>query len=159
MEAGWAMVPADHLFATEGDALPALAIVRQPNGSHHFGIFWRRHGNWIQVMDPAVGRRWVSAARIRNDIYVHTQEVPADGWREWTGTDSFLRPLAGRIRRTGAKAEPLMEAALGGLAPSRLARLAAATRMTASLQASGALRRGPEGRRFLAQCARAAEPI
>ena len=159
LDASQAMLPADHIFASEGDALPALAIVRQPNGSHHFVVFWRRHGGWIQTMDPAVGRRWTRASRIQNDIYVHTQEVPAEAWREWAGTESFLRPLAGRIRRAGAKAEPLTEAALRDPSPGSLARLDAVTRMTAALQACGALGRGAEGGRFLERLARGAEPI
>lgn len=159
LDASQTMLPADHVFAPEGDALPALAIVRQPNGSHHFVVFWRRFGSWIQMMDPAVGRRWVHVSRLQNDIYVHTQDVPVEAWREWAGTESFLRPLSGRISRVGANAETLVETALRDPGPGLLARLDAATRMTESLVACGALRRGGEGGRFLERLTQGGEAI
>ena len=159
LDAAQVMLPADHLFAPESEALPALGIVRQANGAHHFVVFWRRHGKWIQVMDPAVGRRWTRTARIQSDLYVHRQDVPAGAWREWAGSDFFLRPLAGRIRRVGAKAGPLIERAVSDPGPRSLARLDAATRMTASLAAAGAVRPGREGGRLLENLACGTEAI
>ena len=58
LDAAQVMLPADHLFLDEAEALPALLVVRLPNGTTHFVVAWRRHGSWVQVMDPGVGRRW-----------------------------------------------------------------------------------------------------
>jgi ATP-binding cassette subfamily B protein len=32
-------------------------VVRLANGFTHFVIAWRRHGRFVQVMDPATGGR------------------------------------------------------------------------------------------------------
>ena len=52
------MVPVDHLLLREAEALPSLIVVRAADGLPHFVVLWRRHGAWVQVMDPAKGRRW-----------------------------------------------------------------------------------------------------
>ncbi len=52
------MLPADHVLLEESRTLPAIAVVVLPNGITHFVIVWRRHGSFVQVMDPATGRRW-----------------------------------------------------------------------------------------------------
>src|SRR6185312_2732372 len=95
------LIPADHLLLAEAESLPALLVVRLPNGLTHFALAWRKHGAVVQVMDPAVGRRWISGARLLEEVYVHTQRVPAGAWREWAGSPDFLRPLGARLGRLG----------------------------------------------------------
>ncbi|MGH8567298.1 MAG: cysteine peptidase family C39 domain-containing protein, partial [Gammaproteobacteria bacterium] len=51
------MLPLDHLLLAESDTLPALVVVKLPTGFTHFVVVWRRHGRFVQVMDPASGRR------------------------------------------------------------------------------------------------------
>ena len=62
LDAEQVMLPRDYLWVPEAEALPAMATIRQPNGMTHFVIVWRRHGDWLQIMDPAVGRRWMTTA-------------------------------------------------------------------------------------------------
>ena len=71
------MIPVDHLLLAEARALPAVLVVRLPNGLTHFVLAWRKLGPVVQVMDPAVGRRWVSARGSSEEVYLHTQRVPA----------------------------------------------------------------------------------
>src|SRR3954468_10596705 len=92
LDATQVMLPLDHLFAAESESLPAILVVRQPSGSTHFIVAWRQSGGWVQVMDPAVGRRWARAGRLLRDVYEHAQPVPAEAWREWAGSESFLKP-------------------------------------------------------------------
>ena len=115
LDAAQVMLPVDHLFLNEAEALPALLVVRLPNGTTHFVVAWRRHGNWVQVMDPGVGRRWMRVRQLLDEAYVHTQVVPADAWREWAGSNGFLKPLRRRVGNLGinpdrhitnAKADP-----------------------------------------------------
>src|SRR2546426_1336550 len=47
------MLPLDHLLLPEAQALPAIVVVRLPNGATHFVVVWRRHGRFLQIMDPA----------------------------------------------------------------------------------------------------------
>src|SRR5881409_623022 len=58
------VVPLDHVFRAEADALPALAVTRLPNGLTHFVVIWRRVGHLVQVMDPGIGRRWITRAEL-----------------------------------------------------------------------------------------------
>src|SRR4051812_35556327 len=149
LDARQVMLPVDHLFAPEAESLPAIVVVRQPNGSTHFVVAWRQHGRWVQIMDPAVGRRWSGAARLAADVYEHSQAVPAEAWRDWAGTDSFLKPLRGRIKRLGVRPGDLVDEAVRDTGPTALARLDAATRMTDRLVRAGALGRGREAERFI----------
>src|SRR5205809_577138 len=85
LEAEQIMLPLDHLLLAESQALPAIVVVRQPNGLTHFLVVWSRHGPLVQVMDPATGRRWMAGARFLEDVYVHQFPIAATAWREWAG--------------------------------------------------------------------------
>jgi ATP-binding cassette subfamily B protein len=143
------MLPADHVLLDAARALPAIAVVVLPNGVTHFVIVWRRFGRFVELMDPAVGRRWVSAAGFLRDLYVHRQSVASGDWREYAGTDDFLAPLRRRLHSLGIESNALIDAAIADPAWQSLAALDAGVRMLASLVDSGAIARGPESARVL----------
>src|SRR6202034_4518282 len=95
------MLPSDHVLIDEARALPAIAVVVLPSGVTHFVIVWGRFGRFVELMDPAVGRRWVSAARFQSDLYLHRQPVAAEDWREYAGSEDFLAPLRRRLHLLG----------------------------------------------------------
>src|SRR5262249_16357449 len=92
LEAEQVMLPVNHLLLAEGEGLPAILVVRQPNGFTHFVLVWRRHGPFIQVMDPAVGRRWLPCHRLLEEVYVHSHRLPAQAWHQWALSEDFRRP-------------------------------------------------------------------
>jgi len=102
LQAEQVMMPVDHVLADVAGALPALVVTRHPSGLNHFVIAWRRHGRYVQLMDPAVGRRWVRADRFQQDLYQHTFEVPEDAFEGWATSDGFLDPLRSRLATLGA---------------------------------------------------------
>lgn len=157
LEADQIMVPADHVLLPEAGALPALAVLRLPSGLTHFVVLWRRHGPWVQVMDPASGRRWMRAADLAAQLYCHRMPVSAADWREWAGTEDFVAPLRARMHRLGIRDEALLEGALAAPASRPLAALDAALRMTATLARTGAIAPGAETHRTLVVLARQAE--
>jgi len=132
LEAEQVMIPVDHVLCGAAHALPAMVVVRLPNGATHFVIAWRRHGGWVQCMDPASGRRWTSSDQFLAEVYRHTQSVPAEAWREWAESESFQAPLRERLRDLGVR----------GSVEGAPAVLDASCRMTASLVRSGAIARG-----------------
>ena len=140
LDAEQVMVPIDHLLLPSANLLPALVVVRQPNGATHFVIAWRRHGRWLQCMDPATGRRWTTCEHFLSEVYRHTQSVPSEAWREWAGTESFLAPL----RERGASSSQI-ETALADPGWRALAALDAATRMASALERGGAIDRRSAG--------------
>ncbi len=145
LDAEQVLVPREHLNLKEAAALPAIVVVRRPNGLTHFVVAWRRHGRFFQVMDPAVGRRWPSCARFLEEAYIHSMTVTESAWREWAGSEDFLRPLRARLRRLGANegtVEPLLKAAVADPGWRPLAALDASVRMVEALRRSGAVRRG-----------------
>lgn len=91
------MIPIDHVVLEPERTLPAIVVMKQADTATHFVVVWRRHGNWLQVMDPAVGRRWVRLDRFASEIYRHTMNVEAVAWREWAATEDFLSPLRARL--------------------------------------------------------------
>ena len=135
------MVPPDHVLLAEAQCLPAIVVVRLPNGLTHFVVVWNQIGPFIQVMDPGNGRRWQTPSDFLKELYIHSQEVPAAAWREWAGTEDFARALQHRLKNLGgpeAEIQALLEVAQADPHWSTFGALDAATRMvTALVQAKG----------------------
>ncbi len=153
LQAEQVMVPVDHLLLPSSNVLPALVVVRLPNGATHFVIAWRRHGRWLQCMDPGTGRRWTTCEHFLSEVYRHTQSVPAEAWREWAASDSFLAPL-----RERGVSQALIEKALEDKGWRSLAALDAAARMVAALERGGAID-GRSARPMIARLAADPEKI
>ena len=75
--------------------LPALIVVRHPDGQTHFVVVWSRVGPWVQVMDPGLGRRWMHADRFLADLYLHSMALPAAVVPVLVGTAAASLPDAG----------------------------------------------------------------
>jgi ATP-binding cassette subfamily B protein len=146
------MIPVDHLTLSAAHALPALVVTRHTNNMLHFLVVWRRHGPFIQVMDPAKGRRWLPTTDFLKEIYVHAHTVPGPAWRQWAGSAEFLDTVNERLVSLGVSRHVRQRlAADATLDPdvNGLATLDAATRMVTSLVHSRAVRRGGEAGRLL----------
>ena len=156
VSSGWrpsrSCFPTDHLLLAEARALPALIVVRLPNGLTHFVLAWRRHGPFVQVMDPGGGSAWTLGVAIpRRGLHSR----PARAGRGVAGV--------GRDRRNSSGRWPLGSTASGPAGPpAALIDAAVAdpgwepwpgwTRPSGSsptLVRAGGLRRGREARRAL----------
>lgn len=155
------MLPADHVLLDEALALPAIAVVVLPNGLTHFVVIWRRHGRWLQLMDPATGRRFTRSDRFLSELYIHKMPVAAEDWSEYAHSESFLQPLRRRIDRLGpsAEGERLLQRAAIHPDWQSLATLDAAVRMVESIATSGGLNRGRQTARVLESFLKDAETI
>ncbi len=152
LDAEQIVVPVDHVLRPESGSLPALAVVRRPNGMTHFVILWRVVLGSVQVMDPGAGRLWIGRARLLDELHVHTMALPAEAWREWAGGEGFLVVLRAQLRELGcaaARSETLVGTALADPSWRGLATLDAAVRMVADLVASAGLVRGREAERAI----------
>ncbi len=146
------MVPVDHLLLSSANALPAIVVVRHPSGVTHFIIVWRKHGGFLQLMDPAKGRRWVSCRRFLDELYVHTLTVPAADWREWAGSAEFLGALQERLAEleiSPGVRKRLLQSASEDQSWRGLATLDAATRLTGAIIRSGGVSSGGQAARML----------
>lgn len=147
------MLPADWLFLPEAQALPCLLVVRVPGGSTHFLVVWRRHGPWLQLMDPATGRRWVRAADFEREVFRHEQLLPAAAVRGWLGSDEPATVLTARLQALGlspAEAESLLDTARRDPSCRTFAALDGATRLAGLLARRGALGKGEDARALVA---------
>jgi ABC-type bacteriocin/lantibiotic exporter with double-glycine peptidase domain len=145
LEAEQIMLPADHLLLPSAKTLPAIVIVVLPNGLTHFVVVWRRHGNFLQVMDPGVGRRWVHCRHFADEVYHHAMPAAAADWREFAVSDSFQAALDDRLRAAGiarAERQRVLARAAGQEGWRPMAALDAATRLLTSLNRTGNLVRG-----------------
>jgi ATP-binding cassette subfamily B protein len=139
------MMPVDHLFLSVLSNLPALVVVRLPAGHPHFLVVWRTHGSFVQVMDPATGRRWLSQARFLHEVYRHTLPIAAEDWRAWATSAGFLLPLRQRLDQLGITAEAIkrqIEGATDDDSWFGLAVLDAATRLVAAVVAAKGVQPG-----------------
>jgi ATP-binding cassette subfamily B protein len=146
------IMPVDHLFLSAAKTLPAVVVVRHGNGATHFVVVWRRHGPWLQVMDPSIGRRWVSIRKFSEEIFCHQQSVPAIAWREWAASDEFLQPLHARLSALGASgsdATALIGKAVKDPGWFTFGALDAAARMVQSVVSAGGVKPGAQAVKLL----------
>jgi ABC-type bacteriocin/lantibiotic exporter with double-glycine peptidase domain len=134
-------LPRENLLVPEAGALPAMAVVALPSGLTHFLVVWRTVGPWVQVMDPARGRRWMRASQLVRELYLHDNRVGAGDFRAWAESDGFRDPLAARLKKLGAPAR-LIDEALAEPGWRTIAALDAAVRGTEALLDRKALSRG-----------------
>jgi len=163
LDAEQVMMPVDHLLEPAAGALPAVVVSRLPNGFLHFVVAWRTHGPLVQVMDPAVGRRFRSRTQFLADCYVHTMAVPAAAWREFAAADTMVYELQARLRSLGVDdPESLVDRAVADPGWHSLAHVDATARMVAAIVAESDLRPGPASaalvERLLADPGRVASP-
>ncbi len=144
LEAEQIMLPIDHLLLAESASLPAIVVVQLPNGLTHFVVVWRLHGSTVQLMDPAVGRRWVSSGAFAKEVYSHSMAVAARDWRDFAASEDFQKALHGRFRAIGisrSKKDVFTGRALEGESWRGMAALDAGLRLVASLARAGGMRR------------------
>ena len=149
LDAQQTILPADHLFLDEAQALPSVVVVRLPNGNTHFVVLWRRHGTRVQVMDPGARRHFARIDEMRDQLFIHAMPFDAEVWRQWADENEFHEPVRRRIRQLGIGAHDLIETAVDGATWFPLAALDAATRYVHLLVDSRALRKGSEAERAL----------
>jgi ABC-type bacteriocin/lantibiotic exporter with double-glycine peptidase domain len=154
LQAEQIMLPAEHVIAPNSEALPAIAVVRLPSGMTHFVVLWRRLGPYLQIMDPARGRRWIRGSVFVRDLHVHTQTIDVEAFQQFAADPAFKGPLAWRLARlTGARRAatlgPLIDEAARDASWRQIARLDGATRAVDFLVTAGALRRGAEAARLV----------
>jgi len=90
LEAEQVMLPLEHVLFPEAGALPAIAVVRNAQNSTHFVVLWSCRGGLVQVMDPAIGRRWLTPRRLQKWLYTHAMPVPEVRWQEWANSEEFI---------------------------------------------------------------------
>lgn len=143
LDASQTMLPADLLVLEELASLPAIVVVRLPDGALHFVVLWRVHGSFVQIMDPAAGRVWMERQRFLDSLYLHEQSVPRAACEEWLQSEAFTAALLRRMRDLGVEQE---------IWTDRL-HLDASLRLAHTLVRAGKLKRGIESREFLTLCA------
>jgi ATP-binding cassette subfamily B protein len=153
------MVPVDHLLLPEAAALPAIVVVVLPSGITHFVVVWSRHGRFLQLMDPATGRRWSTCRRFLQEIYLGKTAVPASSWREWAASEPSLNAMRHRLKLIGVRGSLLLDEAVADPTWSKLAALDASIRLVDSMVHSGGMRRGDLALKFVQQFTDKAELI
>ncbi|MGR8930146.1 MAG: ATP-binding cassette domain-containing protein [Gammaproteobacteria bacterium] len=146
------MLPTEYLFLSEAAILPAIVVVRQSSGATHFVVVWRRSGAWLQIMDPALGRRWTRCDRFAAELYKHRLAVPSAAWREWAASDAFIKPLRQRLSLLGAsvrQSNRIIDSALTDPGWRHLATLDAAVRMVSALIGADGINKGARAVRLL----------
>jgi len=151
LDADQVMTPVDHLLLPT-NPLPAIVVVRLPNGFTHFVLLWRTHGPVVQLMDPATGRRWSTQGKFVEDLYIHEMPVPADAWRTYAGCSEFLDGLRFLMKKIGVgkdMAEEMIKRGLADAGWQTCAALDASIRMVGSIVRSGGISRGRVAARLL----------
>lgn len=134
------LLPKDALLELGARLSPALAVVSLPGGANHFVVTWRRAGPLLHIMDPAVGRRWLSPASFAHELYVHELTLVAEDWLAFCIEGPFGGWLLGRLGRLGGavRAKGLFDRAVKDMGWRGFAALDAAARIVARARSAGA---------------------
>ncbi len=141
------LVPRDFICLDGVHSFPSMVVVRHSDTVTHFVVVWARYGNWLQIMDPAVGRRWISLRRFEEEIFAHEQSVDGRDWREWCESDDCRNPLRRRLVQIGlgsGDAEALIDEAAQDRSWFAFGSLDAAARLCCALVEAGGLAQGKE---------------
>ena len=146
------MIPADFLLVNDTKALPAIVVIRQPNGLAHFIVAWRQHGRLVQVMDPGRGRRWRTQEQFLSDLLIHAHPLPASSWHHWARSSTFAQAMQQRM--TSLEVVETVQVALLDQAKQAddwqpLARLEAAVRLTHTMIRDKVIQPGDEATQLL----------
>ena len=155
LDAEQVMLPVDFLDRDEAAAFPALIVTTLPTGATHFILIWNRLGPWIQIMDPAVGRRWVRWNDLAHEIYLHQMPIPATSWRDWACSEepqAVWRSALAELGFSSADAAHLIDQATAIPTWHGLATLDAAIRLVSALVRADGLSRGHEAHELISAC-------
>lgn len=96
------MLPEDSLWLPSANTLPAMMVTRLSDGTTHFVVVWRRVGKWLQVMDPGVGRKWISVEVFGRQLFPHKIAAQSADWLEWFCSEEAIETTIDRLRGLGA---------------------------------------------------------
>lgn len=159
LDAAQYVIPADHLLMAESQALPGIVVTQLPNGLTHFVVAWRRHGPFLQVMDPGSGRAFRSRSRFLKDVFIHRFPANCALARMWLTAPEFLAPLRQRLANLGfppAAVSEVLDETLAAEGWLPVAALDAAVRFVARLIQTKAMARGAETMTLVRRLAAAA---
>ncbi|QDU66470.1 ATP-binding cassette domain-containing protein [Engelhardtia mirabilis] len=141
------LVPLDGLLdRTEGVA-PAIVVTRGPGGGFHFVLLWGTRLGRVQVMDPAVGRRWLGADEFLGEVHPHRARLSEERWRAFAQGPTWRALVLRRLASLGCGAglaKRLVDQALEDTSWHGPARLEAAIDFGRRLVSVGGARRGRE---------------
>lgn len=146
------LLPRDFIGLDAQSQFPAIVVVRHASTATHFVVVWASHGPWLQVMDPAIGRRWINRKQFADAIFAHEQSVPAKDWRAWCDSADWRRLLGQRLAGLGLSASAVAEILAEAAADPGwfgFGALDAAARLGGTLADAGGLDRGVEAARVV----------
>jgi ABC-type bacteriocin/lantibiotic exporter with double-glycine peptidase domain len=141
------LVARDHFLLSACKHLPAIVVVRSDIGELHFVVVWRRFGSYVQVMDPAHGRRWIHKRRLLGQIPTFPIPISAARFRRWAETSSaegIWRARLARVGIHGSQAGELLEELKADASWGSFGQFDAALRLVDKLVESKSLRRGDD---------------
>ncbi|MBX3010158.1 MAG: ABC transporter ATP-binding protein [Caldilineaceae bacterium] len=145
------MVPADALLLP--DALPALVLLRPISEEPaHWAVVWNRVGAFFQVMDPQLGRLWLSSSQLLADLGREELYLTAGAWHELAASATSRQFLSDRLRLLQLEVEQVetvMAAAYAQPHAYGPAALDATIRTVEHMVRRGGLRRGAEATQLI----------
>ncbi|PON17391.1 hypothetical protein C2W62_13470 [Candidatus Entotheonella serta] len=147
-----ALLPVDHLLLPE--AFPTIVTIHPILEELPYPVVvWNRKGPFLQIMDPKLGRRWMTTQALFAELHRESTIISSSDWLA-TEHDIFCHSLRQRLlalRISSTRATFLMERVTTNAEWRATAHLDAITQMVTSIVRHGAVRRGREAEQLLVQ--------
>jgi ATP-binding cassette subfamily B protein len=99
LDAEQVILPNDAVLDGCEESVPCVAVVVLPSGLTHFVVVWNVLFGYVQIMDPAVGRRWVRKDAFLDSLYQHRMLVSKKEWIQYAESHHFRTTLTHRLRK------------------------------------------------------------
>jgi ABC-type bacteriocin/lantibiotic exporter with double-glycine peptidase domain len=132
------IVPLGDAFEAMAKLAPCIAVVKGTGNAPHFVVVWRTFFGFVQIMDPARGRVWLSRDAFTRLLYRHNQSFSDEDFAAWFPTTQWKTLLERRLARLGAPPALVN----GARTTMDVGVLDAGARLVERLVRRGALRKG-----------------
>jgi hypothetical protein len=102
------VVPPERIFLPDSGLIPSIAAVKSGDLNHMI-LLWEIEGDKVEVLDPAVGRVFLTPEEIQQQLIIHEQDLSEKAYKAWACDTGFLEVLQKRMSALGLTDEQITE--------------------------------------------------
>lgn len=145
------LIPPHHLEELAELAAPIIMPMMSGEGDQvDWAILWNKRGNVFEVLDPKLGRRWLSSSQLNLSLRKESITITSQTWFRIAQSDLFLKGIARRLQSLHLLPQHVQDITASYNTPEQLRILDAAIRFVSMLaNKPGGILKGEESYQML----------
>lgn len=151
LESHMMLIAKDHLEElAEINAPILIPLLSERLNQVEWAILWSKRGNLFEVLDPQLGRRWLSTAQLNELMHQASMTISSQTWTQLVQSELFLKGTARLLQSLHLSVEHIQDLTESYPSPEQMRVLDAAIRFVAQLtREQGGIFKGEESYRML----------